>query len=285
MIDIGNKLNRVANDARGSIFQQAEIAELTFSAFRTLSDAIKARENTEITFSYPVGYRPDRTTIQTEKTYTKEALLQNCAFLADRQLAANAIVQLVTIMEALFGDLVREVVLRFPQKIGSKRMVRMEDVLHATSVEDIHLRATDALLSELSYKSPVDFAESAQPLLSMNLLECPAFHKYVETKAARDVLIHNRGMVNETYLRKAGTHARAKKGIQLPFDVQYFLESYEACLQVTEWVEQKLHDVWYSSEYEDRRAKAPAPPPTLLAASDAAHHKDAQAAEVETPSS
>jgi hypothetical protein len=121
----------------------------------------------------------------------------------------------------------------------------------------VHLRATDALLNELGYKSPAEFAESLQHLLSVNLLECPAFHRYMEVKATRDIHIHNRGVANDVYLRKAGSHARVRSGTSLPADIQYFLESYECCLQVADWLEGELHSRWHSSECEDRRAPQP----------------------------
>lgn len=60
-------------------------------------------------------------------------------------------------------------------------------------------------------------------------------------------------MANDIYVRKAGSHARVKSGQQLPSDIQYFLESYESCLQIAEWLEKQLHDNWHSSDYESRQ--------------------------------
>lgn len=120
-------------------------------------------------------------------------------------------------------------------------------------MEVIHAHAIDALLNELSYKSPTEYAEFIQKLIGMNLLECTAFHKYVELKATRDVYIHNRGFANDIYLRKAGHHARVDAGNLLPTDLRYFLESFEQCVQLTKWWEQQLHEKWYSSEFETRK--------------------------------
>ena len=104
----------------------------------------------------------------------------------------------------MLGDVVRAVVVRYPHKLGGKRNISIQTVLESTSLAEVHLRATDALLNELAYKSPTEFAESVQPLLSINLLECPAFHQYVEVKATRDIFIHNSGISNDVYVRKAG---------------------------------------------------------------------------------
>lgn len=126
----------------------------------------------------------------------------------------------------------------------------MQAVFDSKSIEEVHIRASDTLLNELAYKSPQEFSEALNSLLSINLLECPAFHKYMELKATRDIYIHNRGVANEIYLRKAGNHARVTAQQPLPVNIQYFLESYEQCLQLTEWLQARLHDLWHSSDLE-----------------------------------
>ena len=77
--------------------------------------------------------------------------------------------------------------------------------------------------------------------MSINLLECLAYHKYIEIKTTRDILVHNKGVANDIYVSKAGTHARVEPGKWLPVNTIYFLESYESCLQFTEWIELQCH--------------------------------------------
>jgi len=248
--NIGNSLYRLVINARHALFDQGELAQLTYGAFDVVATNLTSSDMPEIEISYPVGYRPDKTAIQGTRKYTKQGLLSRYQFLAFHQLPINGIGQLVTITEALLGDITRTVIVRYPQKLGAKRSIQLQAVLEAQSLEEVHLRASDALLNELSYKSPAEFSEALNSLLSINLLECPAFHKYVEVKATRDIYVHNRGIVNETYLKKSGSHARAQTGAILPVDITYFLESYEACLQITEWLEQALDQHWHSSERE-----------------------------------
>lgn len=64
----------------------------------------------------------------------------------------------------------------------------------------------------------------------------------MEIKAPRDIYIHNRGLANDTYVRKAGIRVHVNSGMNLPADIQYFLESYGACLQLNEWIELQLHE-------------------------------------------
>ena len=259
--NLGNQLNQIVFFAKGAMFDQGELAQLTYGAFDFAARSMQEMKQDDIEVSFPIGYNPDRTSIQSTRKYRKEQLLSKYQFLAFNQLSVNGLVQLVTLVETMLGDVVRAVVVRYPHKLGGKRNISIQTVLESTTLDEVHLRATDALLNELAYKSPAEFAESVQPLLSINLLECPAFHRYVEVKATRDIFIHNRGTANDVYVRKAGSHARVKSGSKLPADTQYFLESYECCLQIADWLEIALHDHWHSSDYEDRK-KSPISLPT-----------------------
>jgi hypothetical protein len=62
-----------------------------------------------------------------------------------------------------------------------------------------------------------------------------------------------RDLEEERHERKAGSHMRVRAGMNLPADTVYFLESYEACLQFTEWLEAKLHERWHSSFFEEKQ--------------------------------
>jgi hypothetical protein len=249
-MSIGNTLYQLTLNAKFQLFNQGEQAQLIYGAFDVVANNVQSSPEETITIQFPVGYKPDRTAMLSTRNYAKQELLSRYQFLAFQQLPANGVVQLVTIIEAMFGDVVRSIIMKFPQKLGAKRSITMQAVLEAKSIEDVHIRATDALLNELAYKSPQEFAEALNGLLSINLLECPAFHKYMELKATRDIYIHNRGAANDIYVRKAGTHARVAANQSLPVDIQYFLESYESCLQLNEWLQGKLHDQWHSSELE-----------------------------------
>lgn len=235
------------------MFDQGELAQLTYGAFDIAARNMQSMEQEEIEVTFPIGYKPDKTTIPSTRIYRKEQLLAKYQHLAFHQLTVNALIHLVTLVETMLGDVIRAIVARYPQKLGGKRTLSLQSVLEATSLEEVHLRATDALLNELSYKSPAEFAESMEQLFSINLLECPAFHHYIEIKATRDIFVHNRGIANDVYARKAGSHARVKSGMALPADLQYFLESYEHCLQIADWLEEQLHSRWHSSEYEEKQ--------------------------------
>ncbi len=252
--NIGNTINNRLGGTLLSLFAEGESLQLTHSSFEEMSKRIAADDRDVLSLAYPIGYNPDKTTMLGNAKYSKEELQTKVSQLANDKLALNGIYQLVTIIEALLGDLVRLVVLKYPNKIGNKRTIKSIDILNCESIEELHLKIANSILNELSYKSPKEFAEESKHLLSVNLLECPSFHKYIELKATRDIHIHNRGIVNELYFSKAATHARAKRGQYLPVNTFYYLENYEACIQLVEWLEQEFHKVWPSSEFEERKA-------------------------------
>lgn len=248
---IGNEIYERIKLARNELFRQGELAQLTSLSFQETVERIRTGEEESIELSYPVGYRPDKSVIPSTYNYSKDELIGRYQDLGERQLAINGIYQLVTIMECAIGDLLRIVLKEFPQKLGSKRTVSTGLVLAATSIEEIHIKAIDTVLNEMAYKSPKEFADNIADLMSINLLECPSYHRYIETKAARDIYIHSRGIANDIYVSKSGSHARVSSGHHLPINTIYFLESFEYCLQITEWLEKNLHAVWHSSEYQE----------------------------------
>lgn len=250
--NLGNRVNQIVKQARGSMFDQGELTQLSYGAFDIAAASMQSMEQEEIEVKFPIGYNPDHTVLDGTRTYNKEQLLQKYQYLAFNQLSINALIQLVTLVETMLSDVVRAVILEFPEKIGGKRSIQVQSVLESSTIEEVQLRATDTVLNELAYKSSREFAESLHGLISINLLECPHFHKYVEVKATRDIYVHNRGIANDVYVRKAGSHVRCKSGMKLPVDIQYYLESYESCLSVADWLEDQLHSVWHSSEYEAR---------------------------------
>ena len=57
-------------------------------------------------------------------------------------------------------------------------------------------------------------------------------NRIAKAKASRDVLIHNRGIVNKIYLTKAGRLARVIEGEKLAFPSEYMREVWELLQKV-----------------------------------------------------
>jgi hypothetical protein len=185
------------------------------------------------------------------KKYTVKHLLDNYDYLSRTQLAVNGIYQIVTIIECLLNDLLFEIIRKCPEKID-KKQIEVKRILKANSFEELQRNIIYSVVHELSYRSPHEYAREFEKYASMNLLECPAYQRYIEVKATRDVLIHNKGIANIIFVSKSGMFARVSSGVEMPVDDIHFMESYEYSLKLTEWLEKTCHDRWFSEEFEDK---------------------------------
>ena len=251
----GDKLIGIIGVCRNQLFLQGEIAQLTYISFEQTVIWIDSQQQETISFSYPIGYYPDKAPMMSEpKNYSKEELKKRYAFLGFNKLPIDGIYKLVTIIESMLNDILRTVLMEFPKKIPNKRKLDIDHILACDSLDQIKLSIVDTILNEFAYKSPREYAEEFCSFTGVKLLENPVFHNYIELKATRDIHIHNKGIANDIYLTKAGVLARVKSGQYLPVTLQYFLEMYEQCLQLTDVLEEALDTIWPSLILRERKA-------------------------------
>ncbi|MCB5981807.1 hypothetical protein [Flavobacterium psychrophilum] len=257
METFGNRINQIIQDNKSLLFLQGEMAQLTYLSFeQNVKWVSELEEDTTIPISYPLGYRADNTPIMSNpRNYTKEELIERFVHLGLNKLPIDAIFQLVTIMETLMNDILRMILNEYPSKIPSNKKVDIDCILISTSIEQAKFVIIDGILNEFAYKSPRDYAIEFEKYTSVKLLESPVYHKYIELKATRDIHIHNNGFANDIYLNKSGVVARVKSGQYLPVDIQYFLMSYEQCLQLNEILEKELDNIWPSETFRTRVSK------------------------------
>lgn len=251
MENFGDKLYGAIQNGRGLLFTQGEMSNLTYIAYERMIKFINDEKDEEIKISHPVGFTAEHKPINSETTYTKDELISRFQILGLDRLPLDGIYKLVTISENLLNYILKNILIEFPGKIPNKRKLDVEIALSANSLEEIKVCIIDSILNEIAYKSPREYAEEFQKYTGVNLLEFPTFHKYIELKATRDIHIHNGGIANDIYTTKAATAARVKSGRFLPVNIQYFLESYEACLQLTEILESELNKIWPSNDYRE----------------------------------
>jgi len=252
MKNFGDKLFERVNHAKSALFIEGEMTQLSYISYEKFIQLVEESKDEKHTLSYPVGYKADNTAINSTKDYTKQELIDRYKFLSLVKLPINGIFQLITIMESLLGEIIREILIEYPVKIPNRRKLDVETALGANSLEEIKISIVNSILNEIAYKSPKEFTAEFEKYVGVNLLEQPAYHRYIEVKATRDIHIHNSGIANEIYLAKAATLARVKNGIYLPVTIQYFLQAYESCLQITEVLEVELNKIWPSPLFNDR---------------------------------
>jgi len=68
---LGNLLYRLVTRASDALFNQGELAQLTYEAFFGVANNVGANDAESIEVSFPIGYRPDKTSILGTRKYTK----------------------------------------------------------------------------------------------------------------------------------------------------------------------------------------------------------------------
>ena len=76
-------------------------------------------------------------------------------------------------------------------------------------------------MDSLKYKRPADWFKDLNDRVNLNRLAAEQIERLAEIKASRDILVHNRRIVNETYCDKAGTRARYAVGQRLKIQEPY----------------------------------------------------------------
>lgn len=252
-LKFGDRVNHIVFSSRTNILRHNEVAQLTWSAYESAVNAMPA-DGSKVQVQYPIGWKDDKPQLHTAQ-YTQQYLRDRYRTLATLQLPTDLLTQMVTTIETMLLDVVRTVVIEFPRKLNKDKKIELSFVLSAKSIEEVHARAADALINDLSYLSPKDFAKSFAELTGVDLTDCAAFQRYQEIKATRDVYMHNGGFANQMYLKKSGSHARAKDLEKVPIDLVYFFRSSEECLSLTEWLEEQLHEIWRSEQFIARLAQ------------------------------
>lgn len=243
---LGDQLFLECNNARNRIWKIGEIVMYVVESISLASSAVEASDQSEYVFRFPVGLDDEEKLILSDRTLPKEKVISGVQSAANTAVPLSAIYNLTTVMESFLHDIVRDVCKAYPQKIPKEEQLGIGEVVSRTSFEEIVQLAIDRVISNLSYESPSSFARKAEKLISVDLLQIPAWHQYVEMKATRDIHIHNQGIANETYARKASTLARVPVGKYLPVHVGYLWRCYESCIKMTEELERRFNEIWPS---------------------------------------
>jgi hypothetical protein len=139
--------------------------------------------------------------------------------------------QFISIFENFFFDLLRLWLTAYPQSLGGKT-VEFKTVLQAPDKDAITQLVVNKELSEVLFERPAGWFVYLESKVKLG---CPSeveIERIAEAKAARDVLVHNRGIASKTYQMKAGRLARFKDGDRIDVPEQYHRETWELIRKV-----------------------------------------------------
>ena len=114
----------------------------------------------------------------------------------------------------------------YPRSLGARK-VDFDKVLDAPDKSAVTLLVVDKELNELSYERPTEWFAYLNAKVNLGCPTRDEIDAIAEMKATRDVLIHNRGVVNKTYELKTGKLARYKDGQRIDIPDQYHRQTWE----------------------------------------------------------
>lgn len=143
----------------------------------------------------------------------------------------------VALFEDFIFDLLRLWLAAYPQSL-SRKQIEFSIVLNAPDKAAITLTVVDRELNELKYRRVADWFAYLDQLVHLGCPAADEIERLAEIKASRDILVHNKGIVNATYLSKAGGRARFRAGEELDLPESYHRASWELIRKVVQDVSQ-----------------------------------------------
>jgi len=174
--------------------------------------------------SLAVGKRKfaERTDAQLREIYSR---------FIERELYENLIVTAVSQFESFLFSALRLIIFRYPKKLNLnvggleiEKTIPLDLLLNADSKEDAVRQVIEQTLNRISYAGPTAYLGYLKGITHVDTTDT-AFNDFFEIKATRDLIIHNLGVINETYLtkvREADKTPRGPIGDRIPIDDLYF---------------------------------------------------------------
>jgi hypothetical protein len=199
---------------------------LTINALTEVRARVCSETGPKIDFEIPV-VSGERIVAPRRKT----KILQLLDDAITRDLYRQSLISAVATTEDYLVQALTIILRWFPHKlkitasgVQGDRKVSLDEILEAPDLNELISGIIERRLTSVFYASPQQYFGYIEQVLAFELPE-DIKTDYAEVKATRDVLVHNSGIVNSLYIRKAGAKARAPKEELIPLDDRYFSES------------------------------------------------------------
>ncbi|HSZ56673.1 MAG TPA: hypothetical protein VK797_13480 [Tepidisphaeraceae bacterium] len=145
-------------------------------------------------------------------------------------LPSATIQQFASLTETFLTDLVRLWLTAYPMHL--KGQVDVQTIVAAPDKAAILRPLIDQHVLSMSYKRPSEWFRLLNGIVALNHPSDSEIEQFAEFKASRDVFVHNRGIVTEVYLDKAGGRARAALGRPLDLPDPYLHDGWRLCRKI-----------------------------------------------------
>jgi hypothetical protein len=147
------------------------------------------------------------------------------------QLPEATFQQFISILENFYFDLLRLWLTAYPHSLG-KKMVDFKTILELPDKDAIAGFVIRKELNELLYDRPAEWFAYLEDKVKLGCPNASEIERIAEAKASRDVLVHNKGIVNKVYESKAGNLARFHEGDRIRIPERYHRETWELIRKV-----------------------------------------------------
>ena len=133
------------------------------------------------------------------------------------RLAESVLLHFVALFEDCVFELLRLWLSSYPGAIPNKDKKQVNLAMLIDAPDRVALLQTfiDRELNALRYERPTAWFRYLNDRVKLGCPTDEQVERLAEIKASRDILAHNRGVVNQTYLDKAGSRSRYKIGQRL----------------------------------------------------------------------
>lgn len=147
---------------------------------------------------------------------------------ADKELYQILLTYIVAQFESFLVDIISLMLIYNKHKLESNceeennnQELDSPKLLERTYPDDFITPEIEKQLTSLTYKNLKEQIEYIRANLGFEIDE-EKWNKWIEYKATRDLLIHNSGIINERYIKKAKSHSRGSIGEEIIVNKIYF---------------------------------------------------------------
>jgi hypothetical protein len=153
-------------------------------------------------------------------------------------LAESVFQHFVALFEDFVFEFLRLWLTAYPGGIPNKdkKPVELATVIDAPDREAILQGVIGRELNAPKYERPTAWFRYLNDRVKLGCPTDDQIERFTEIKATRDILAHNRGVVNPTYLDKAGRHARYQLGQRLEIPEPYLHDAWLLIRQIVEQI-------------------------------------------------
>jgi hypothetical protein len=161
--------------------------------------------------------------VHTGNNIPAAALPAQSQFYVDTYLASATFQQFVSLLEDFVLGLLRLWLRSFPHRLENRKLAASV-VFAAKDIEEAREQVVQQQVLDVAYKPLPDWFAFLNSLVNLSHPSKEEIERLAEIKASRDVLVHNRGVVNTIYVEKAGVYKRFDAGAEIEIPEPYHLE-------------------------------------------------------------